>query len=118
MRGEQKSRSRWTALRIVPESVCDGDSGRFRGVNVFLIQVQGGASNSSGWPLRFQPKRWLLRFAGRDTVGATCFCDARSRSTPVLRMPNGFAAFSKVPLSGWAQMVAFAGWAKGMGWAC
>lgn len=24
-------------------------------------------------------------------------------------VPNGFAAFSKVPLSGWAQMVAFAG---------
>ena len=24
-------------------------------------------------------------------------------------MPSGFAAFSKVPLSGWAQMVAFAG---------
>ena len=24
-------------------------------------------------------------------------------------VPTGFAAFSKVPLSGWAQMVAFAG---------
>ena len=24
-------------------------------------------------------------------------------------VPSGFAAFSKVPLSGWAQMVAFAG---------
>jgi hypothetical protein len=38
--------------------------------------------------------------------GCAFFVKYSQRSQDV---PTGFAAFSKVPLSGWAQMVAFAG---------
>ena len=47
-------------------------------------------------------------------LGSRVQCNPSGDLSPSLGLkfsdvPSGFAAFSKVPLSGWAQMVAFAG---------
>lgn len=102
--------------RILPLARPSGQNIKLKLASLIILFVDFGTipiSSPRGLNKRFKFKRFVLKkkisILVSSRVGQTAGDLSPSLGLKFTDVPNGFAAFSKVPLSGWAQMVAFAG---------